>query len=454
MLNKFLLRAVTSAVLASFALQGNAGISEEEASRLGNDLTPLGGIKAGNEDGSIPEWTGGITEPPAGYESGQHHPDPFADDEALMRIDASNMADYSDMLTEGHKALLKAYGDTYYMDVYPTRRSASAPQRVYDATKNIATTATLAEGGNGVLGAMVGIPFPIPSNGIEVIWNHILRWRALGGERFYGQAAVTRNGKFTVVEFADEIYVPYADSSLTVEDLENVIIFFKEKTVSPARLAGRVLLVHETLDQAKENRKAWVYNPGQRRVRRAPNVAFDNPRSGSDGLMTSDQYDMFNGSPERYNWELVGKREMYVPYNSYRVHQSDLKYSDYLKALHVDPQYLRYEKHRVWVVDSVLKEGMRHQYKRRTFYIDEDSWQILSVDVYDNRDELWRVSEGHGINYYDVLNYWTTLEAHYDLQSNRYIAFGLDNEASMYNLSKVPNKADFTTSALRRAGTR
>ena len=164
---------------------------------------------------------------------------------------------------------------------------------------------------------------------------------------------------------------------MTEEELDNVIIFFKEKTVAPARLAGRVLLVHETLDQEKENRKAWVYNPGQRRVRRAPNVAFDNPRSGSDGLMTSDQYDMYNGSPQRYNWELVGKREMYVPYNAYKVHSDKLKYKDYIKPLHADPEYLRYELHRVWVVEATLKEGMRHQYKRRTFYIDEDSWQIV-----------------------------------------------------------------------------
>ncbi|NNF66411.1 MAG: DUF1329 domain-containing protein [Gammaproteobacteria bacterium] len=446
--------AVLASVLAIFQIGAAfAALSPDEAERLGKDLTPMGAERAGN-GGEIPEWTGGITSAPAGYSPGDHHLDPFADDEPVLTITSENYRDYEDKLTTGHQAMFAAYPDTFKMSIYPTRRSFSAPDRIYDATRKISTTAQLIENGNGVKGALMGIPFPIPSNGVEVIWNHILRWRAESGERFYGQAAVTRNGKFTLVEFADQIAVPYAYPGMTEEELDNVIIFFKEKTVAPARLAGRVLLVHETLDQAKENRKAWVYNPGQRRVRRAPNVAFDNPRSGSDGLMTSDQYDMYNGSPQRYNWELAGKREMYVPYNAYKVHSDKLRYEDYIKPLHANPDYLRYELHRVWVVEATLKDGMRHQYKRRTFYIDEDSWQILLVDIYDNRDELWRVSEGHGINYYDVKNFWTTLELNYDLQSGRYLAFGLDNESGMYDLSASIPKEEFTTGALRRAGTR
>ncbi len=453
MFKRILITLCSASVLTLAAAPALAAVSPEEAARLGVDLTPLGGEKAGNEAGTIPAWDGGITQAPAGFKPGDHHPDPFADDKPLFTITAANMAEYADMLTVGNKALLEKY-PTYKMNVYPTHRSASAPQRIYDATKKIATTANLAEGGNGVTGAINGIPFPIPANGLEVIWNHILRWRAASGSRFYGQAAVTSGGSYQLVEFSDKIIVPYAMEGMTVEDLDNVILYFKEKTVAPARLAGRVLLVHETLDQTKDYRKAWVYNPGQRRVRRAPNVAFDNPRSGSDGLMTSDQFDMYNGSPERYNWELVGKREIYVPYNSYGLHSNTLKYKDILQKGHIDQDLARYELHRVWVVDATLKDGLSHQYKRRTFYIDEDSWQVLVVDQYDKSDKIWRVSEGHGINYYDVKNYWTTLETHYDLQSERYIAFGLDNESDMYRLDVVHDLDDFTTGALRSSGIR
>jgi hypothetical protein len=431
-----------------------AEVSTEEAARLGQDLTPLGGEKAGNSDGSIPAWEGGITEPPAGYTRGKHYVDPFAADQPLLTITAGNMGDYADKLSEGHKALLTTYPDTYKMQVYPTRRSASAPQHIYDATREAAVSARLSEDGNGVSGVAMGIPFPIPENGHQVIWNHLLRYRGENVHREYAQVAPTRSGDYTLVQITEDISFQYNRRGKSVDDLNNMIAVFKQEVTAPARLAGGILLVHETLDQKVENRKAWLYNPGQRRVRRAPNVAFDNPGTASDGMRTSDQLDMFNGSLERYNWNLVGKKEIYVPYNSYRIQSPELKYKDILTPLHINQDMPRYELHRVWVVDAVLKEGARHLYKRRTFYVDEDSWQVLVVDQYDNRDNLWRVSEGFAMNYYDLPTLWTTLEVHTDLQAGRYLAFGLYNESVPYDFERQLSAEDFTPAALRRDGRR
>jgi len=433
--------------------QGFAAISAEQADRLGKDLTPFGAEKAGNADGTIPAWTGGITTPPAGYEKGMHLIDPFAADKVLFTITAGNLDQYADKLTAGQQAMLKAY-PSYKMNIYPTHRSASAPQRIYDATKAIAVTAQLIEGGNGVTGAVIGIPFPIPQSGIEAIWNHILRWRGNAFERSFGLAPMTRGGDYTMVEFNEKGDIRYSHEGMTEEKLNNIIAMFKQEIFAPARLAGRILLIHETLDQNKENRSAWLYNPGQRRVRRAPNVAFDNPKEGGDGLTTSDTVDMYNGSPERYNWKLIGKKEIYVPYNSYLLNSDKLTYKDILTPLHLNPDYLRYELHRVWVVDATLKEGMRHIYKRRTFYIDEDSWQILAMDQYDSRDQLWRVSEGHCINYYEVPTFWSAVEAHYDLQTGRYLATNLNNEDSAYNFDVHFDATEFTPADLRRSGKR
>jgi hypothetical protein len=365
------------------------------------------------------------------------------------------MGQYADQLTEGHKALLTQYADNYKLNVYPTHRSAAFPERIYEATERVAATAKLTDGGNGVTGAVIGIPFPIPKSGVEVLWNHILRYRADTASRTIGQAAVTRDGQYTMVKFDDEFHVVYSLPGAEEDKLDNTILYFIQATVAPARLAGEILLVHETLDQSKEHRRAWLYNPGQRRVRRAPNVAFDNPGTAADGLRTSDQFDMYNGSPERYDWTLVGRKEMYVPYNSYKLHSDKVKYTDILKPLHINQDLARYELHRVWVIDSVLKPGTRHIYKRRTFYIDEDSWQILAVDCYDNRDQLWRVQEAHVINYYDVPTLWTTLELTYDLQAGRYLALGLDNEEPRtYDFSIKRTPQDYTASALRGRGTR
>ncbi len=430
-----------------------AKLSPEEISRLGNDLTLVGAEKAGNSEGTIPSWEGGITEPPAGYKKGDHHLDPFADDKPVVKITGENMSQHADKLSAGHQAMLKAY-PSFFMNIYPTRRSASSPQRIYEATRKSATTAELVNEGDGVKGTVNGIPFPIPQMGIEVIWNHLLRYRGELAVRKIAQAALTRDGDYTLVKFDDEFNLIYAAEGMTEEKLDNKILLFKQVVTSPARLAGNILLVHETLDQIKEPRAAWVYNPGQRRVRRAPNVSYDNPGTASDGIRTNDQFDMFNGATDRYDWKLAGKKEIYVPYNSYKLHSDSLKYKDILTPLHVNPEHLRYELHRVWVVEATLKEGERHLYKRRTFYIDEDSWQILSVDIYDNRDQLWRVSEGHPINYYEVPTLWTTLEVHTDLQSGRYIAIGLDNENDMYDFDIKRTLNDYSPGALRRAGRR
>ena len=446
------------AIGATLLLMGASTMSlakttPEEIARLGKDLTPLGGEMAGNADGSIPAWEGGLSKPPAGYKKGDHHPDPFAADKVQFTINAANMDKYADKLTAGHKAMLKTY-PSFFMNIYPTHRSAASPQRIYDATRKVAATAELVNNGDGVKGTVNGIPFPVPKSGIEVIWNHLLRFRGELAERRIAQAAVTRGGDYTLVKFNDEFNLIYSKAGISEEELANRILLFKQEVTSPARLAGEILLVHETLDQIKEPRAAWIYNPGQRRVRRAPNVAYDNPGTASDGIRTNDQFDMFNGATDRYNWKLVGKKEMFVPYNSYKLHSNSLKYKDILTPLHINPEYPRYELHRVWVVEATLKDGARHLYKKRTFYIDEDSWQILAVDIYDNRDQLWRVSEGHPISYYEVPTFWTTLEVHTDLQSGRYLAIGLDNESSMYDFDIKRSMDDYSPGSLRREGTR
>jgi hypothetical protein len=453
--------AKLAALALAFATSGVAGaaVSPQEAARLGVELTPLGGEKAGNAAGTIPAWDGGLSSPAkAGFPtfaSPGRAPDPYPNDKPLFKITAANVAQYADRMTEGDKAMLRQYKDTFFMNVYPTRRSAASPQRIYDATKRIATTAQLAAGGNGVTGAVEGIPFPIPKSGVEPFWNHVLRYRADSASREIGQAAVTSNGSYNMVKFHDEFYVVYSLPGAKEADLDNVILYFIQETVAPARLAGEILLVHETLDQAKENRRAWIYNPGQRRVRRAPNVAFDNPGTAADGLRTSDQFDMYNGSPERYDWKIVGKKELFVPYNAYKLHWAKTKADDVIKPLHINQDLARYELHRVWVVDSTLKPGQRHIYKRRTVYFDEDSWQIIAVDCYDNRDQLWRVQEGHGINFYNVPTFWTTLEVTYDLQARRYLALGFEDQADKsINFGIQRTLQDFTAAALRARGTR
>jgi hypothetical protein len=444
------------AVFAALALTAGtalANVSQEQANRLGRDLTPTGAEKAGNADGTIPAWNGGLTKPPAGYKVGMFHIDPFPNDKPLFTITAANMNDYAAKLTEGQKAMLKKY-PTFKMHVYPTRRTAAFPQRTYEFTKKNAVTCKLVADGEGVQNCAEGLPFPIPQNAYEVIWNHKLKYKGIAVRRWSNQVAPTATGAYSVVRLREELLGLYYKPGNTSENINNVLIYFFQVVEGPARLAGNVLLVHETLNAAAAPRQAWIYNPGQRRVRRAPNVAYDNPGTATDGLRTNDMTDMFNGAMDRFDWKLVGKKEMYVPYNSYKANQK-MSVKDMIRPGHINPDILRYELHRVWVVEATLKPGKRHINSRRTFYVDEDSWQILVLDHYDGRGNLWRYSEAPSLEYYEVPTFWSTMENHHDLQSGRYIAVGVDNEeAHPFDFTYQTSPEAFSPQSLRKRGIR
>lgn len=432
----------------------DAAVSESAARQLESTLTPIGAQRDGNADGSIPSWTGGYTGRPAGFKPSGHYPDPFDSDRPLFTIDRSNMARHAAHLSPGQQALLQRY-PSWKIPVYPTRRSVAYPKGVYDETRANATRVHLVDSGNGFSGATGGVPFPIPQSGLEVIWNHLTAYRGDTFRTSFAQAPVTIGGDYNLVRLEIEYDAVYGNQQIApAQRAPNLLFYFMQSITAPARLAGTLLLVHDYADQVKSPRKAWTYTPGQRRVRLAPNVAYDNPAVGADGLRTSDDFSMFNGATDRYDWRLVGKQELYIPYNAYRINGPQLKIADVLRAGHVNPDSTRYERHRVWVVDATIKAGISHVYKRRTFYLDEDSWVIHVADKYDSRDQLWRVAELHSFGLYDVPFLASGLQTNHDLQSGRYLALGLRNEdAAVYQpISRTP--ADFTPSALRERGVR
>lgn len=434
-----------------------AAVTPEELAKLGNSLTPFGAEQAANLAGSIPEWTGGITEAPAAYQGGsQTHVDPFPEDRPQFIIGKANLDQYRANLTPGQLALFNTYPDSFQMPVYQTRRSGSAPQWVYRNTLKNAGSSQLLDGGNGFRDAYGGIPFPIPHSGVEALWNHITRYRGTYVVRRSSEASVQRNGDFALVTSQQALLFNYYDPQGSFDELNNQLFYFQAFIKSPARLAGGALLVHETLDQVREPRQAWMYSAGQRRIRRAPNLAYDTPVTPADGLRTADDTDMFNGAPDRYDWQLLGKREIYIPYNNYRLTGAGVNYEDLLQPGHINPNLTRYELHRVWVVEGTLKTGSRHIYSKRTLYLDEDSWQAAVVDQYDGRGELWRVSVAYLKNYYNLPTTWSALDVFHDLQARRYAVQNLDGEegATTDFSQPVPDDNYFTPSALRRRGAR
>lgn len=424
-----------------------AAVAPEEAAKLGTILTPTGAEKAGSDN--IPSWEGGLPPNAGSADAKGFLSDPFASEQPLFVITAKNAQQYKDHLTPGQLALFARYPDSYRMPVFPSHRSVALPAAWVVATKNNATTVKLAKDGIGLENYSSGIPFPIPQSGLEVIWNHLSHY--IGSvHRRYIQATPQANGAYTPVQFEDEILPFYK-----LRDPGNLLFLLKQRVLAPSRLAGNVLLIHETLNQVDNPRQAWQYNAGQRRVRRAPQVAYDGPGTAADGMRTSDNFDMFNGAPDRYDWQLNGKKEIYIPYNSYKLDSPNLKYNDIIKPGHLNPDFTRYELHRVWHVTATLKAGARHIYAKRDFFIDEDSWLIATVDHYDGRGTLWRVAEAYPQYFYHKQFSWFTAEALYDLQSGRYLVLGLKNEEKQaWEFDYQAQENSFTPAALRQSGVR
>jgi len=300
----------------------------------------------------------------------------------------------------------------------------------------------------------ITIPFPIPQTGLEAICNQILAYTPPNCNWISNQAVTTRSGDYTLVRMREGVKCPNAAEGVTHNPKKHV--FFKQKVLAPPRQAGRVLVVHTGSDKVTYKQQAWVYNPGQRRVRRAPSVEYDGPGTAADGLRTSDDYLIYNGAPDRYEWTLKGRKEIYVPYNCRKLNSKKIKFKDILQAGHINQDLVRYELHRVWVVEGNLKKGMRHVYKKRVFFMDEDSWLAIMADTYDNRDQLWRLVMGHSYQAYNVPFYNIFgMNTFYDLQSRRYLVQNMLNEEPDFIDYKTINKeTDFSPSALRRSGRR
>ncbi len=378
---------LTLIAAAATAFTAQAAVSADEAARLKTTLTPLGGEKAGNAAGTIPAWTGGYTTQIPGDKPGGKRGDPFKADKPLYSVTAANMAQHADKLSEGVKAMLRKYPNSYRLDVYPTHRTAVAPNWVYENTFKNATRARLE--GDMLAGAYGGIPFPVPKNGIEAMWNHKLVWRGSSWEADLSQYQITADGK-VVLSTSGNIKqtMPYYYEDGSPEKFSGYYWTVNLSNDGPPIRAGEMIVGREHLDPSKS--AAYVYLTGQRRVRKLPNACCDTPTPASAGLMSFDEISVFTGKTDLFDWKLVGKKELLIPYNNNRLLQ--VKDADLVKGQHLNPDHVRWELHRVWVVEAVLKPGQRHQAPKGAYYLDEDTWQAVLGDRWDANGQLWKTT--------------------------------------------------------------
>jgi hypothetical protein len=399
---------LAASLLMTLAIDAQAYVSNQEAARLGTSLTLVGAEKAGNADGSIPPYSGGLTTAPASYKIGDTmRPDPFAGEKPLLVISGRNVDQYKAVLTATTVELAKRFPD-YRIDVYPTHRTASLPQAVLENSRTNATTARSLNGGTAIDNVMPGVPFPIPQSGAEAMWNFLLRYQGVNIQSKYDSWNVDSAGVASLA-VTGEAFISFPIYENMSKPFNNSDLYYQLKLsyTGPARRAGESIMLKNATNPMERPGRAWQYMPAQRRVKQVSILAYDTPNPGMARAL------------ELYDWTLVGKREMIVPYNTYK-----LTYARDAKSLttpnFISPDFVRWEKHRVYVVEGNLKPGAKHIYKKRRFYLDEDTWAAVAADQYDTSGKLYRGSFAFFSQSYDQQVPDATPFMTYDLSQGTY----------------------------------
>lgn len=410
-----------ASLIAALALPAAA----QNAAALSNGtLTPYGAERAGNKDKTIPAWDGkAVATPPA---AGNKRPDPFAADRPRLTINAANMSQHADKLSDGTKALLARHPG-FRLDVYPTHRSAVFAQAIYDNVRANAEKAKIANDGQTVVNAYGGIPFPVPKNGDEALWNHRISYR--------GQFTTFTADKYVITTGGDRVLTnrqrtslmyPYYDLKSTLASFEGQWSRARIEVSEPPANAGQALLTIEHVDSFTKPKDSWQYLPGQRRVRKSPSVSYDTPDASTAGIANFDDVNLFNGSTDRYHVKLVGKREMFVPANNNGLFIKPL--AAVIGKNTLNPDAVRWELHRVWELELTLREGKRNVAAKRRLYLDEDTWQAVLSDTWDAQGKLWKTGQAFTMVAGDEPSASTLSYALFDLISGSWVASAVINE--------------------------
>jgi len=384
-----------SALALACVLPAQAQVTAEEAKQLGGAvLTEFGAERGANKEGTIPAYTGAGIKPHPEWDAKNpgRRPDPFHD-KPLFTITAKNADQYADKLTEFQKEMFKRYPE-YRMDVYPTHRSMVFPKYVLDNTLKNATSCKAVDDELRVEGCYGGIPFPLPKTGRQVMWNHLTFYGTPSVEENQRTWHVPSNGNAFLASASKgvEAFPWYDPARTTPNEGKDIIWAVRLDDYAPARAAGQKLVIIDAVDQINIGRRAYQYLPGQRRVKLSPDLAYDTPSPVAGGVGTVDDAKLFLGKLDRFDFKLVGKQEKFLAYNTYGL--TDHKVCDEQKLTSTknfpNPDCVRWELHRVWVVDSTLKPEFRHIYKRRTFYFDEDGFGAGFQESYDASGKLYR----------------------------------------------------------------
>ena len=448
-LSQLPLATLLAGVLTSAAV---SAAPEDVTALKSGTLTPYGAERAGNKEGTIPAWDGKA--PTTGAAGNGRRTDPFGSDKPRLTITQANAAEHAAHLSDGTKALLAKHPG-FKVDVYPTRRSAVFPQAIYDQVLKNATRAKLVNDGITVEGAYGGIPFPVPKTGHEAMWNHMLSYR--------GQVTSFVADKYVMTSAGDQLLTsrqrtnliyPYYDPAGNPDQFSGEWARARIDITEPPANSGQALMTIDYVDNFGKPKDGWQYLPGQRRVRKSPSIAYDTPDGSAAGLANFDDVNLFIGSQDRYQMKLIGKREVYVPYNSNALMGKPVK--EVIGKGTLNPDAVRWELHRVWVVEATLREGKRNTAAKRRLYLDEDTWQAVLADTWDTQGKLWKTGQAFTMVAGDQPLATTLSYAWFDLVSGGWVFASAVNETGgvTYRAFDTKQMGNFTPTALASGGVR
>ncbi|WP_022980829.1 DUF1329 domain-containing protein [Ideonella sp. B508-1] len=398
---------LVAGILAAATSLSCVAASPDDVARLGKDLTPWGAEVAGNKDGSIPAWSGGQKALPAGFNpngGGKRWVDPFAGEKPLFTITAENAAKYQDKLLGSTQELFRRYPKDFRMEVYPSHRTVWVPDWVNANTAKNAASAKILPNGYALGGAFGGIPFPFPKTGLEVWWNNEVRYKGTYHRNNVGTWTVDSAGRRSLNgAFISDLYFPNFDQEVGREKfLAGDGLYYKvyNDYTAPASRVGEVNLYWTWYDQSAHAGKGWIYTPGTRRVRTTPDLFYDTPCPGYNGGITMDDIQMTYGPQDRFDWKLVGKQEKLIPYNNY-TQQFATTSAHILTPNFPNPEDMRWELHRVWVIEGTPKAGVHHIYSKKVVYIDED-YGSSEMETYDKAGKIFRAGWSTMVELYDI----------------------------------------------------
>ena len=348
----------------------SAAVSADEAKQLGTTLT-RGRRRKSRQQGRHDSRVHRRHQAAGGLPGRQHHAaGPVR--RARSRASSITARTWRRRPTSSPKARRSCSSATRRCALTSIRRIARSPlpQRILDNTAKNATGAKTAEGGVALDNVAGRLSVPDPEDGLRGDLESPAALQRPGLRRLRatsnwnvdsaGVADARRDAPTPSGRGRSTTRRKRARSSATEPYLATASC---STSGPPAATAKRCCIV-DAVNPLKQPRRAWQYLPGQRRVKLAPDLAYDTPNPGAAGAGTYDDVSVFNGAIDRFDWKLIGKKEMYVPYSSYRLtyHKNA---ADITKPNHLNPDLVRWELHRVWVVEATLKPGKRHIYSKR-----------------------------------------------------------------------------------------